>query len=108
MINLTDNEKILVQYATCLSDFNGDKLDFSKNWEEQRLENEDYFFDIVDVKCYAKHLKLSVNQTKGVLGSLAKKDLVTLADDIDGDDKPMTWLRVYEDNFNKIKEAFCN
>lgn len=107
MINLTDNEKILVQYAICSSDFNGDELDFSKNWREQRLENEDYFFDIVDVRRYAKHLKLTINQTKGVLGSLAKKDLVELVDDVDGDDKPMTWLRVYEDNFNKIKETFC-
>lgn len=108
MMNLTDNEKILVKFATCSSEFNGDELDFSKSWDEQHLESGDYFYDIVDVRCYAKHLKLTINQTKGVLGSLAKKDLVVLTDDTDGDDKPMTWLRVYEDNFNKIKEALNN
>lgn len=104
MTNLTENEKNLIKFATCSSEFNNDSLDFSKNWEEQHLENEDYFYDIVDIKCYAKHLKLTINQTKGVLGSLAKKDLVVLTEDTDGDDKPMTWLRVYEDNFNNIKD----
>jgi hypothetical protein len=108
MTNLTDNEKTLVQYATCASEFNNDELDFSKSWGEQHLENEDYFYDIVDIRDYAKHLKLTINQAKGVLGSLAKKDLVVLTEDTDGDDRPMTWLRVYEDNFNKIREALYN
>lgn len=108
MTNLTPREQALIKLMTACSEFNNDSLDFSKPWSDQKLEFEEFFEDVIDIKYYAKELKLEANIIKGILGSLAKKNMVQLVNDIDGDDKPMTWLLVYENNFNNIREGLAN
>lgn len=108
MANLTKREQDLIKLMTSYSEFNNDSLDFSKPWHEQKLEVDEFFEDVIDVKYYAKELKLNTNIIKGILGSLAKKNMIQLVNDIDGDDKPMTWLLVYENHFNNIREGLAN
>ena len=105
MIKLTENEKNLIQLVR-IADFNGTEIDFNKTWDEQKnqLEDTDEYFDIVNTKRYANLLNTSTRAIKGILGSLAKKNLVTIMKDVDGDDKPMSWVRINENQFNKIKE----
>lgn len=107
MSNLTNNEKILLKNVL-VSNFNGDVIDLNKKWENQCLEESERFISIVDIKKYAFILKMEVNAAKGVLGSLVKKEMICIMEDEDGDGRPMSWLMINEDNFNKIKEVLNN
>lgn len=107
MTNLTENEKKLIG-ELIYSTFNGDVIDLSKSWSEQEcFECVDYFESIIDTKRYSRGCGLSVDTIKGVLGSLVKKDLITLIDDVDSDDLPMSWLTINEKQFNAIKEGLA-
>ena len=107
MTNLTENEKTLIPHLM-YSTFNGDWIDLEKSWSEQEpFECGDYFESIVETREYAKESKLSVETVKGVLGSLVKKGLITLVDDVDPDDKPMSWLWINEEQFNEIKKGLA-
>ena len=103
MIKLTQNEQKLLEYVIAESNFNGDTIDYSKHWDEQKLENEDYFLSMTNVKEYAQYLGLEINQVKGILSSLVKKELICMMEDEDDDGKPFTWLTVNEKNFYNIK-----
>lgn len=104
MTNLTTYEKELLMYVTCSSLFNGDKLNFNEEWNNQKIENGDFFEDIVNVKDYARKLNIEKNAVKGVLSSLVKKDLVSITEDVDSDDKRMAWITINENQFNNIKK----
>lgn len=107
MTILTENEKKLIPHLL-VSTFNGDYIELDRDWGEQEpFENEDFFESIVDTRMFAKYTGLSVETIKGELGSLVKKGLITLIDDIDPDDKPMSWLTINEQQFNAIKKGMA-
>lgn len=102
MAKLTENELKLLKYITMTSSFNGDELDFTKEFEEQRLEDEDVYQTFVEIKDYNKLLGTNNAGSRAVLGSLVKKDLLTIYQD---EDYPKTfWIHIYEEQFNRIKE----
>lgn len=105
-IMLTDLEKKLLP-SILVSTFNGDRIDLNKDWAENsfHFENEDYFESIVDTKIFSRWSGMDVPTIKGVIGSLVKKGLITLVEDIDSDDRPMNWLLIYQNQFDLIKQA---
>lgn len=107
MTILTENEKKLIPHLL-VSTFNGDYIELEKDWSEQEpFENEGFMESIVDTRLFAKYTGLSVATIKGELGSLVKKGLITLIDDVDSDDKPMSWLTINEQQFNAIKKGMA-
>lgn len=93
---LTEKEENVLKAIIAESNFNFNKLDLSKSWEEQRLEDEDHFWAFADVNDYG--CGLSKKACAGVFGSLAKKHLIELNDD-DG----TNWIIISEEHFNNIK-----
>lgn len=99
---MTDNEIKLLNYITSINHFNGDKLDFTKSWEEQDLESEFSYMTIAELNEYNKLLETNNAGSRAVLGSLVKKGLLSTGQDTE--DKSVYWIYVDEEQFNKIKE----
>ena len=103
MTKLTENELKLIKYITNESSFNFDHLDFTKSFEEQRLENEDNFIATVEIKEYNELLGTTKEGSRAVLGSLVKKNLCsTMKDDIS---PTCFWLYINKENFDNIATA---
>lgn len=100
---ITEKEEKVLRAIISESNFNCCKLDLTKSWEEQRLEDPDAFWAFADVKDYG--CGMTKGQTRGIFGSLSKKNLIELSEDEGGDGKPFTWIIIREDNFNNIKKV---
>ena len=104
MAKLTENELKLIKFISEESEFNCDTLDFSKSFEEQSLEDEDYFISTVELKKYNKLLGTTNEGSRAILGSLVKKNLCYTVKEEES--KPVFfWLYINKENFNNIVEA---
>lgn len=104
MAKLTENELKLIKFIADESEFNCDSLDFTKSFEEQRLEDEDNFISFVEIKKYNKLLGTNNEGSRAILGSLVKKNLCyTMKEE---DHKPaLFWLYINKENFENIVAA---
>lgn len=100
---ITEKEEKVLRAIISESNFNCNSLDVSKSWEEQSLEDSDAFWAFADVKDYG--CGMTKGQTRGIFGSLSKKNLIELAEDEGGDGKSFTWIVIREENFNNIKKV---
>lgn len=100
---ITEKEEKVLRAIISDSNFNCCELDLTKGWEEQNLEDPDAFWAFADVKDYG--CGMTKGQTRGIFGSLSKKNLIELAEDEGGDGKPFTWIIIREENFNNIKKV---
>lgn len=102
MEKLTINEKKLLEFVL-VSNFNGDEVKLDKTWDEQRFES-DNFTSFVEIADYNEILGTNNAGSRGVLGSLVKKNLVGVTPD-DSDGQKVYWLTINEEQFNNIKEV---
>lgn len=93
---LTEKEEMVIRAIIAESNFNCNKLDITKSWEEQRLEGE-MFWAFADVKDYG--CGMGKQETRGVFGSLVKKGCMDVCDD-----DSCTWITIDEKQFNRIRE----
>jgi len=100
MTRLIENELKLIKYITESSDFNGDSLDFAKDFSEQQLEAVNVYESIVILKYFNRELGTNNAGSRAVLGSLVKKNMIQLEEDCG-----TNWIYIYEEHFNNIKEA---
>lgn len=106
-IKLTEKEEKLMRYwMEGGSDWNCDKFDITKSWEENHFEGE-MWADIVYLERYNKLLGTNNAGSRGVLGSLQKKGLINLTYD-DGGENAVTWIFINEKEFNNIKSVFAS
>ena len=63
------------------------------------------FESIVYTKIFSRWSGMDVPTIKGVIGSLVKKGLITLVEDIDSDDRPMNWMTIDQNQFELIKQV---
>lgn len=104
-IKLTEKEEKLMKYwMEGGSDWNCDKFDITKIWQENHFEGEEWA-DIVYLERYNKLLGTNNAGSRGVLGSLQKKGLIKLVYD-DGGENAVTWIFIGEKEFNNIKSIF--
>lgn len=94
---LTEKEEMVLRAIIAKSNFNFNKLDITKSWEEQRLEDPDNFWAFADVKDYG--CGMDKQATRGVFGSLVKKGCMSISDN-DG----CTWIGIDEEEFGRIRE----
>lgn len=80
------------------SNFTTNSIDLTKEWSEQSLPSDNTFWAFVDAKDYG--CGLSISATRGVFGSLAKKNMVNLIED-----ECDTWIAIKEKEFNNIRNA---
>ncbi len=92
----TEKESMVIKAIISHSNFNSSSLDLSLSWDEQRLEDCDHYWCFADVKDYG--CGMSKQETRGVFGSLSKKNCIQIVDDED------VWIAIDENNFNIIKE----
>lgn len=99
---ITEKEEKVLRAIIAESNFNFNTVDLTKNWDEQVFESGHYeaFADTKDYGC-----GLSKEAARGVFGSLLKKGLISLAEDEDGNGRPLTWIIIDEEEFNKIKKV---
>lgn len=100
---ITEKEEKVLRTIIAESNFNCNSLDVSKSWEEQSLEDPDAFWAFADVKDYG--CGMTKGQTRGIFGSLSKKNLIELVEDESEYGKPFTWIIIREENFNNIKKV---
>lgn len=101
---VSEKEEKVLRSIISGSNFNADKIDITKSWEEQSLEDPDNFWAFADVKDYG--CGMTKGQTRGVFGSLSKKNLIGLMEDEGGwGQPPVTWIVINEENFNNIKKV---
>ena len=106
-IKLTVQEATLLKYLMKGSAFNSDKLDLTKPWEEQELENGDAYYDVVDLDAYNKAIGAN-SEANAVISNLKKLGIIDLFDDDASDGSPMTWLIIEKENFELIKTLDLN
>lgn len=106
-IKLTVQEATLLKYLMKGSAFNSDKLDLTKSWEEQELENGDAYYDIVDLDAYNEAISAN-SGANAVISNLKKLGIIDLFDDDAPDGSPMTWLIIEKENFELIKTLDLN
>lgn len=94
-VNLTEKEEKVLRAIIAESNFNFDHIDLTKDWEDQRLED-DSFWAFGDTKDYG--CGLSKKACAGVFGSLDKKGFISIFDEDD-----TSWIVIDEKAFNKIK-----
>lgn len=103
---VSEKEEKVLRSIISGSNFNADKIDITKSWEENLKYLEDgvcfnAFADVQDYGC-----GMTKGQTRGVFGSLSKKNLIGLMEDEGGwGQPPVTWIVINEDNFNNIKKV---
>ena len=106
-IKLTVQEATLLKYLMNGSAFNSDQIDLTKSWEEQKLENGDAYYDIVDLDAYNKAMSI-IEGANAVLSHLKGLGVIDLFDDDASDGSPMTWLIIEKENFELIKTLDLN
>lgn len=106
-IKLTAQEATLLKYLMNGSAFNSDQIDLTKSWEEQKLENGDAYYDIVDLDAYNKAMSIKEG-ANAVLSHLKELGVIDLFDDDAPDGSPMTWLIIEKENFDLIKTIDLN
>lgn len=106
-IKLTAQEATLLKYLMNGSAFNSDQIDLTKSWEEQKLENGDAYYDIVDLDAYNKAMGIKEG-ANAVLSHLKELGVIDLFDDDAPDGSPMTWLIIEKENFDLIKTIDLN
>ena len=106
-IKLTFQEATLLKYLMKGSAFNSDQIDLTKSWEEQKLENGDAYYDIVDLDAYNKAIGAN-SGANAVISNLKKLGIIDLFDDDASDGSPMTWLIIEKENFELIKTLDLN
>ena len=106
-IELTVQEATLLKYLMKGSAFNSDQIDLTKSWEEQKLENGDAYYDIVDLDAYNKAMSVKEG-ANAVLSHLKELGVIDLFDDDASDGSPMTWLIIEKENFELIKTLDLN
>lgn len=102
MITLTANEKMVLDKIMAKSNFNGDRIDITKGWEHQYLEDPEKYWGFADVNDFG--CGLSRQATRAIFGSLCKKGLIHIWKD---DDENFSWLTIDEENFENIKQVVC-
>ena len=97
-VTLTEKENMVLRaIISSGSNFNGDRLDLAKSWEEQELESSHAFHAFADCRDYGCGLD---NQAcRGIFGSLVKKDLIKICFD------EVYWLLIGKKEFDRIKNA---
>lgn len=106
-IKLTFQEATLLKYLMNGSAFNSDQIDLTKSWEEQKLENGDAYYDVVDLDAYNKAIGAN-SGANAVISNLKKLGIIDLFDDDASDGSPMTWLIIEKENFELIKTLDLN
>ena len=106
-IKLTAQEATLLKYLMNGSAFNSDQIDLTKSWEEQKLENGDAYYDIVDLDAYNEAMCIKEG-ANAVLSHLKELGVIDLFDDDAPDGSPMTWLIIEKENFDLIKTIDLN
>ena len=91
---VSEKEEKVLRAIIAGSNFNFDSLDISKNWEEQNLEDPEAFWAFADVNDYG--CGMTKGQTRGIFGSLSKKNLIGLSEGEGGDGKSFTWIVIRE------------
>lgn len=99
---ITEKEEKVLRAIIAESNFNFNKVDLTKSWDEQVFES-GYFEAFADTRDYG--CGLSKQASRGVFGNLSKKGLITLSEDENGDGSPLTWIIINEKNFNNIKKV---
>lgn len=99
---ITEKEEKVLRAIIAESNFNFNKVDLTKSWDEQVFES-GYFEAFADTRDYG--CGLSKQAARGVFGNLSKKGLITLSEDENGDGRPLTWIIINEKNFNNIKKV---
>lgn len=98
---MTDKEKMVMdKIIEKGSNFNFNRIDLSKPWDEQSFEGEKFwaFADVRDYGC-----GMSKQAVRGIFGSLHKKGLIEIWED---DDDRTNWIIIDEDNFEAIKKEY--
>lgn len=92
----TEKEEMVIKAIMAESNFNFDKIDVTKSWNEQRFESCVYyaFADVKDYGC-----GMSKQQTRAIFGSLVKKGCIWISKDED-----VEWITIGEEEFNNIRE----
>lgn len=98
---LTEKEKMVMDEIMRGSNFNGCKIDLSKEWGEQSLECGEYwaFADVRDYGC-----GMEKQAVRGIFGSLDKKGMIDIWED---DEDRTVWIHIAEKHFNKIREEYA-
>ena len=95
-MKLTENENVVLARIVSESNFNGDRLDLTKNWDEAKAELEsDCFQAFADYRDYGSNY--TKHKFAGIIASLSKKGLIQLTVD--------DFLLLGKTEFNKIKEC---
>lgn len=101
---ITDKEREFLKMTVFQpSNFNFDELDFTKSWEEQRLEDGLTWWSFGEASDY--NWKGSKKVWSGLCSSLEKKGLIRTMEDDNGFES-FIWLAINEDQFNNIKKEF--
>lgn len=98
MSKVTEKEEMVLREILSGSNFNGDVVDITKSWEEQRFEDPHAFWAFADVKDYG--CGMGKQAVRGVFGSLMKKGLIDMMDDED-----VEWIIINKKCFDKIRES---
>lgn len=102
---ITEKEREFLK-ATVLkpSNFNCDKLDFSKSWNEQELESDEWY-SFGEARDYGWKNK---KEWSGLCSSLIQKGLIKTYEDEESEPpfKTFVWLVVGEEEFNNLKKEF--
>ncbi len=104
---ITEKEKQFLEMTVFQpSNFNFDKLDFTKTWEEQKLEDGTTWWSFGEAKDY--DWKGSGKVWSGLCSSLEKKGLISTMEDEESVPpfKTFIWLAINEKQFNNIKQEF--
>lgn len=103
-IKLTDLERTLILSITKESQWDHFSLDFNSEFEDfTSYAERDCFLDFCDVVDYSKLFNIDVKTIKGVLGSLQKKELISIEDG-EGWDLDCNVLVIDEEQFYTIKK----
>lgn len=100
-MKLTDKERIVLSEILDGSLFNTDRIDISKDWESQELEDSSCYWSIADAETYGKGMNSKA--TGAIFGSLMRKGLIGLVADRDMDGKHMSWIVIERREFDAIK-----
>lgn len=99
---LTEKEKLVLGRILAESDFNGDRIDITKTWGEQFLEDEEMYQSFVTHRRYGYDMEKQA--FRGIIGSLAKKNLIEVWYD---EDDRIPWIFIREKHFNNIVKEYA-
>lgn len=100
-MNLTKNETALLRAMLPESNFTGNELDFTKDWNEQELDGL-YWEAFCDISEFEARTGMSGKVIRGVISSLIKKNLIEVQDDCPTPDGT-NYIIIGEDEFNNLK-----